>query len=841
MIRLLVRRLFVVFLVLCGLIAASSFWWEHMADLFGDQAHQGQLPTKTQESLCYRVPRKGWLDFALPSWTDRLKIVSNAELPDQVDIKPEATLHYALAYRVLDTAGEVIQAGVYHHTTGLTPYIYQPTQEEIDILAYAESQFQPADSKQIRLNLRPLLRKRRAARLRLKLYQADKPLQGAVVRVYHPEYHSEREVSYLWHRLPEKRKRDLAEGNVYPAQFLTSKEQRNLVRSMWRPTAPQGMEGRDYELQRLFRLQTDQAVPQRPEPVAPQGLMIWPGHRATIPVPEQGRRLRVVVRNQRSEGRGQKTEGKRVQAQDREAKLGIRWFGRGMGETRETVLSVDETPQTYTASYPGGLIELRATARVSAEVQVLTESGPSRVEPEGMYLRTYQPSSDMPVEYAVSNVQGQMTPFRLDCRCLVPQGFSGGNATAQVDYTLQTKTGQNKNGSLQITSPVSLYDRIQRKEGNMTVSDPVSRYFLLPETISKVRISSPDQVLISAYTRPPGLAKTTRVPDAYYAASRSEEGQPTWFLLFPTQKDKLYTRHQSHLLNLQYRPPKRDPRLEQGRYRWDAFRPSGTWSGAYLFTPRQTREPVRKQALAAAYTQIDLNKTQSVVFGSPQGQRTLQPELVYLGGTGEGQALRVFVNGELRVQRPLVGARGRISLPPVARGENRIRVQTQADIRVYMNQVLSQPADHILRFANRLSAEGLRFTYRKQVSGPETLSLKLFTPKEASSRSTKVRVRLLSPPTREVGPFAGFTVFERIFQIRPPQSAIQVPVMQTEEEYVTAGQPFFVPLNQDLPSGSYQIRVDLQDGPGGYVQMYRILPGKWDEREITKEPVVGKE
>ncbi|MFO7800855.1 MAG: hypothetical protein R6V55_01015, partial [Desulfovermiculus sp.] len=620
MIRLLVRRVFAISLLLCGLIAASSFWWEHMADLFGDQAHQGQLPTKTQESLCYRVPRKGWLDFALPSWTDRLKIVSNAELPDQVDIKPEAKLHYALAYQVLDTAGEVIQAGVYHHTTGLTPYIYQPTQEEIDILAYADSPLQPADSKQMKLNLRPLLRKRRAERLRLRLHQAGKPLQGAVVRVYYPEYHSEREVSYLWHRLPEKTKRNLAEGNVYPTQFLTPQEQRNVIRSMWRPTAPQGVEGKDYELQRLYRLQTDQAVPQRPEPVTPQGLVVWPGHRATVPVPEQGRRLRFTVREQktedrrersevrdqrsedgreRSEGRDQRSKGKmqeaeggRLQAEDQGAKLGIRWFGQGVGETRDKVLSVNETPQTYTASYPGGLIELRATTRVSVEVQAQTESGPSRVEPEGMYLRTYQPSSELPVSYAISHISGHRTPFRLDCRCLVPEEFSGSNATAQVDYTLHMKTGETKKGSLRITSPVSLYDRIQGGEGNMAVSDPASRYFLLPETVSKVRISSPDQVLISAYTRPPDLAKTTRVPDAYYAASRSEEGQPTWFLLFPTQKDKLYSRHQSHLLNLQYRPPERDPRLEQDRYRWDVFRPSGGWSGAYLFTLRQSREPV---------------------------------------------------------------------------------------------------------------------------------------------------------------------------------------------------------------------------------------------------------
>ncbi|MBS3733086.1 MAG: hypothetical protein KGY42_09280 [Desulfobacterales bacterium] len=828
MIQLFVRRISIFLLLAAIGIAAGAYWWDQIDGLLQKSQVQSQKRPESESSLCYRLPDKGWLNFLLPPWTDQIKILSNAEFAKDFRTAKNATHRYALSYEVIDDRGEKIQSGVYHHKTEITSYRIPGKERKTPLNHYVDSLLKPADGKQIKINLKPVIQQSNVSRLRLKLYSAEAGIKSVVVRVYTPEYHSGREITYLWNRLPRKTRQRLAKGNVYPPEFLSQSEKQNLVRKLWRPEAPEGIEGREYQRQRLYRISTEEAIPEKDQPIVPEGLVVSPMHRATVPVPHDGWRLRFKIRRMNASSPKPYT-------------IGIRWHGKDVGQTRQQSLSLKESPAQYTADYDGGLIELWADARVNIQMYAVSEKSENatekRVEPTSMYLRTYRAGLRQPVVYAVNHSRGQSTPFRADFRVLANKTRQ---PDARVTCELVNSAGKNIKRHFRITAPLSRYDRLPGQTKADFVSKPVSRYFLLPKNISRIRFSSPDAVLVSGYNRPLNLPKTTRVPEDYYAKARHMESQPTWFLFKPENYRDLYLNHRSVLLTLQYHPPKRDPRLLKGVYNWEAFRPTGNWSGAFLFAPRDADQPLRKQALNAAYAPIALNRVLNVVLQSPQSLKVIRPELVYFTNDGIETPLQFYVNDRLHFTHEITGPRGRVTLPAMPSGKNRIRVKAPPKTRVYLNHILSKRPDHMLRFANRIDDSGLSFAFYKQTAGEESLSLKLFFPYGEPDRSV-FRVTLESAADRSIGPYKKLSILERKFIVRPPENSTKVPVMQSESGFVTSGQTFFYPFGDDLPRGKYRVNIDLVSGPGGYIQMYRVLPGNYTKRSMKKEPILNHE
>ena len=830
MIWLFFRRFSVFLLIAAICITAGAYWWDQIGGLLEKSRVQSKKKLEAEASLCYRLPEKDWLHFTLPPWTDQIKILSNAELDQDIQTAKNATHRYALSFEVIDDKGNIIQSGVYHHETEITSYRIPGKNQTTPLNHYADTPLKPADGKLIKLNLKPVIKQGNVSRLKVKLHSAEPVIKSAVVRVYSPEYHSGREISYLWDRLPQKTRQRLAEGNLDPTEFLSQREKYNLVRKLWIPEAPEGIQGRDYQLQRLYRLSTEEAIPEKDQPIAPQGLVVSQMQRATVPVPQKGQSLRFKIRRLDNSPPSQ-------------YKVGIRWYGKDIGQNREQTLTLTESTVEHTFDYQGGLIELWANARVNIQVYTVNEKSgePSgkttekQLEPTEMYLRTYRANSRHPVVYTVNHSQGKNTPFRADFRILANKTKQ---PSARIDCELVNSSGKNTKKQFRITAPLSKYDRLPKQTRANFISKPVSRYFLLPENITHIRFSSPDAVLVSGYNRPLRLPKITRVPKDYYAKARHKEGQPTWFLLDPKNYRDLYLNHNSVLLTLQYHPPERDPRLLKGIYNWEAFRPTGEWSGVFLFVPRDAQQPLRKQALNSAYAPIPLNRSLNIRLQSPQPHKVIRPNLVYFTNDASGSPLHFYVNDRLQFTRAITGTRGRITLPAMPAGKNRIRVEAPPEIRVYMNHVISDRQYHMLRFANRIGDQDVSFEYRKQTAGEENLSLKLFSP-YGDPEPSVFRVSLLPGTDRTIGPYEKLSILERKFIVEPQENDVKVPVLQSKTKFVTSGQTFFYPLGDDLPQGKYRVNIDLVSGPGGYVQMYRVIPGNYTEQRMKMEPILN--
>mgnify|MGYP007078652896 CR=1 FL=1 len=49
---------------------------------------------------------------------------------------------------------------------------------------------------------------------------------------------------------------------------------------------------------------------------------------------------------------------------------------------------------------------------------------------------------------------------------------------------------------------------------------------------------------------------------------------------------------------------------------------------------------------------------------------------------------------------------------------------------------------------------------------------------------------------------------------------------------VDAGQPFFIPLGADLPSGRYGVTLVLEKGPAQYLTLGEAIPRPLEERKL---------
>jgi hypothetical protein len=153
-----------------------------------------------------------------------------------------------------------------------------------------------------------------------------------------------------------------------------------------------------------------------------------------------------------------------------------------------------------------------------------------------------------------------------------------------------------------------------------------------------------------------------------------------------------------------------------------------------------------------------------------------------------------------------------------------------------MNSIASVKPQHMLRFGCHLSDEGLNVDYTKRSDGDETLSMRFFCP-FGETRRAVMRVRLMAHAPSGPGPLQGFTVLDRSFSIRPSELG-PFPILNTPNKNVDGGQSLFFPIHGDIPPGRYRVRVDVEEGAGGYVVFSRILPGIHEERLIREEAVL---
>ena len=99
-----------------------------------------------------------------------------------------------------------------------------------------------------------------------------------------------------------------------------------------------------------------------------------------------------------------------------------------------------------------------------------------------------------------------------------------------------------------------------------------------------------------------------------------------------------------------------------------------------------------------------------------------------------------------------------------------------------------------------------------------------------------VAIAIEGGPERGLGPHAGFTLRERLYDIRRGPQPPDVRVLGVAGA-VGPERALFLPLGPDLPPGRYRIRIRLAEGPEALLSLTRTTPGTAERRELRREQI----
>lgn len=801
-------------------------------------------------SRAYLLQQEKQLIFPITPGAKQLKIISNASLPmptntalplatrsQSEEVGDEMQCGYALEY-ALTREGEVLRSGVYHFLTTLT--LTPDSSGTLRAQAFFdENSLLPMDSRILDIDLHGLPREAFPEAIQFRLHNMNEPCTGAVLRIYAGTEASEQQLSFLWERLNQSQREKYAQGNVYPAAFLTPEESTNALRIQFDPLAPNGIAGRDYTVQSLHLLQenTEAApVPELDSELSSDDLLRADQQlRLTIPLPEQGARLKLLFTPADKHASGHTDEQNKRQ----NSLIKVRWYGLQSNERRQWSLPWQNGQAVLEDFFASGLLEVIADLPIQAKVQDLVHESPYTWTP--LHSRMFLHGKGQPAIFKIQYLDKQATPFRCTFRRIFPQGGSQENPQRddpsqekeqQISYSLLDKESRElRSGTLTLHFTGSAYDLIEDRYPELLLSEPQRRFFLLPPKVDRVVFSAQEDVLIAGANRPPNIPKRIRVPDDYLRKKEPGKRLWTWFPVLPDQgetKQRENEETESFLVTLQARPPEDNEAVQAGQYLWESYRPAKDWAGHYLLEPREVGSAVRQEATDALFRVLPLNRAISINLKGKFPAAKIRPRMIFSKKDQGAATLRLSVDGGKAIELPLWGKQGILPLPPLATGKRTIRCTASTPVRLLLSNCVNQPS-HLLRFANKLTGKGLTFIYEKKTSDEELLSMR-YSPGHAAT--SEIHAQLLSKRTGS-GPFEQLSADHRVYLVRAAKE-FPLLVLHRKEHAVAQGQRLFFRLGSDLPAGSYRLRIWENNRKPGYLQLYRVIPGRHSQRRIGR-------
>ncbi len=769
---------------------------------------EGALP-----SVAYVVPKDKWLEFPVNAYDDLVRVISNVNVSPRFMGFPETTWEYALRYQIVDTQGKIIEDKRYHHRARLA--LFEDKQQRIHTSTFYLDQDQvPTSGRILLLNLTGM---GNVAKIRLKVEYSDPSIGSIVARLYQRESLTQEALRSEWRRLSERQQQNLARASVYGPELLRDFETQNLLRRRWRPQGPLGVQDKDYQRRRLYVLEEPQGEPVD-EYIVPSGLYVSEHVTGVIGIPAPGGRVTLEASNASDIS----SHGRHVF---------VEWFGRSGRERRSLSFPVDG--DSLSVDLQKGVLQIRSYSPVVIRAYLYTGDESQEITPAPNTLRVYTVGDRLPLEFSISHVRKQPTPFRLDLRLPLIEHIN----PVDVTYSMLDQAGEViESGTLTAQANSSEYDWLRDYQPPSNISEAARYYFNLDARVHRIRLTAPSPVLVAAYTRPDDLIHRTRVPSDYRIGESDDDRQPTWFVIRPVQHDQLRKSFRSFLLSVQPRPPEVDPEVVAGRYKWESYRPEGIWHGRYLLSPVEELTNVREQARSTTFRELNPGREVELNISGRPNDRRVTPTLLYIREHDIPQSISLRIDGRIVYEGAITGYRGIIKLPAVTSGVHNVSINASDDTQWMISHAGAGYQGYQLRLSQQVGDKPLHFFYEKVDIAPEVLSVQIQSNDHDQALPTKMRIKIAGE-RRVGGPFQSWTLTDREFEITPDPSD-SVVVFGTKDELLNKTATLFVPIGDDFPLGRYRIELELMKGPASYVTLYRIIPGEYSEHQFFTENIL---
>lgn len=814
-------------LLLLVFIGVVAFIYQPLRELFHvpspPPAIVEQLDLEARPSTVYFLSEDDWLTFPVISQAARLRILTHAGAKPTAE--HDVPMRYALEYELLDGNRTPLHEGLYTQETRIPKPLIKDGMPVARNL-YSDQALSVAAGQSFNLQLDALPR---MAYVRLRLKPLKEPLKNVAVRVYYEERMSEKQAAVAWERLSQTQKERLTQGVIYPPELLTRQERLNLLERQWQPVGPLGTNPAQGTLFNILGAEPfidPDLMPRSP------GLYAGPDRLGVLPIEEEGR-YRVQFKPLIDAGL--------------ETELALRHVTEQFEEPREERLRLDGNPASGESKLSPGLLVVTPSQPGMLDMTRIDSPEESAL-PEPRYLRAWRVQPGLAVDFHLVPGEGSGTSLRLDLRAHGNGEPLSQEKMIQAEYRLLDAQGKEVDtGQLEASALPSLFDRVADAQPVADLSDPASFYLRLPPEAVRLEVTSQQQLLANAYTRPNDLPHRTRVPMDYYAWRGDDAGQPSWFILQPPETGSSANQtpkaqdsppiapevevEESVVLHVQSRPPERDPELLAGRYQWEALDPQLAARGARILVPLRGEERLRASGLPSYYLPLEQG-TQTVEIAAPGVTRSLDPQLVYLRDEAAPFSLRLRIDNRT-VHHELIGRRGEIGLPPLSPGRHEVALDASTSGTWLMNYRYPDDTGYLSRMAFRLQETLLRYPVDKREDG-QLVGARFYSLGEAGESST-IRVRL-SPGALNSEPTQEWTHLERLYQVTPTAEEAKVGyVLDQQRERIAHGQPILIDLGSDLPDGSLAVDFSLESGAPGYIVFHKVLPGEHERARSFRE------
>ncbi len=770
--------------------------------------------TLTKKTTTYVANDEQWLTFPLNGPQDLVRVLTSANIKSNNPYRLDAVWRYAMRWQILDKEGEVIDDYVYHHRTSSQRFYDQESNRWLPGAFYLDSDLVPADGRVIPVNVEAL---ENIGAIRLKVVSRDKEISDVVVRVYERVKPAENKLGKLWARLGVDRQTELARGNVYPVELMREQEKRNLMLNSYRPIGPLGVSGSDYDVRTLYILKDEEEE----RVVRPLGLFVSGGIPGVIPVPESGGTIRLeMVRYTSVTGEP--------------SPVTVRWYGQGLAKRSSQKFPWKKGKVQLVQKFAGGLLEINSSASLVVRAFLQFEGGWQEITPKPARLRAYLIKQNHSVEFAVEHVANKSTPLRLDFRTFyTAQEMKNASRHEIKTQWLDANGKVIRSEKIHFTPSLSRYDVVVGGVPSARVGNPYRLYAWLPSAVKRIRISSKKILTVVGYTRSAAIVYRRRVPEDYYPFRSDIQRLPAWHLVRPVKYKTLLRSRNTVRLSVQYRPPTDDLDFIKGHYEWEQYFPQGSWLARYLFTPRDTGVRIRDEAQVAMFREIVVNHDNQLTFTYLTGVSQIRPMLIVLRESSRSKPLQVTVDGKVLYRTSIHDRRTSIVLPTVTAGSHTINVSAPAGARAYINYVGTDGKVYLRRLANRFDGKKISFLYHKKSWQREVVSAEFHAPNSTEKR-TRMMVSILGIQRRRDRMLNGWTFSRRHFDVRHGRDT-SVLVLGKAREEVREGSRMFIVFDADLEPGNYQVEFEREQGAGGYLNLFRLLPGTAERRRIFRE------
>lgn len=756
------------------------------------------------------IPDTKPLNFDLPANIKQIRlfvgpVIGGATaLPDY--------LRYKLAYKLTDARGKVI--------LDKTVTFRQQISTTLVKNAIARYGTITADQHPLPMKILTIVvpKKTSGYRFTVRKIAVDKHIKELVSELNIVEPVPKHKQELLWGRLSEQTKQIIAKTNVFGIRYLTKYEKTELVNKRWRSVAPQGVDGRDFVKKEFldYHSLAKKTIDQQ-KYLSHVSLVTTRQRQAVIILPHDENRILLRVHLLE------------VQSQPQHPiQLHLLWQERGTYQEESLTFQLQQFPFEKELTMKKGVLIVTSSQPLRVEAHLLAaDNGVSEQLIVPVYRRAYLLNPKNSICYQVFHERKLPSPFLLRAKQLMLNGVGDG----KLRYVLF-----DANMKLLFQKHLVLNAELSPNDTDILLKDTqlskdADFYFLFPDKVKTVCFYG-NNTLVSGYTRPFNMVKTSNVPGDFYKSPTDVTREPTWFVVDPLNIATAIKENYSHLLWVQPKPLEREEYIKKGEYKTKPIAPQGLWAGRFvlvkLTNPNKVIEPS-----VTAYHEIFNKRSSQLDFVASQGREKVQPRLVVeLDHKGPAE-IRVFVNNRVVLQEHLPQKNNYLDLPEITHGMKHVKVFVSKPSRIFISNVKSNGEVYIRRIVYQINANRqLSFTYNKINNLPVDLSVRVYLPAHIDEQ-----VKLLAqvPKTVAAGflPYSDWTLRYHVYKITPDKMYDNL-VFNYDGD-IDAGVPIVIHLGNNLPQGPVKVNLKLFAPDKAYVTMSELVPVPDEEWRLYQQ------